>query len=142
MKAKILLSLAFILGLQQSNSPQGWDAFENITYEWKYIEELEEEILAPKFDEELEALEGKEIFLSGYYLPFEVDSSFILSAMNYASCFFCGGGGAETVAQIKIYPVPDYFEPDQFVKVKGKLKLNNTDLNYMNLILEDSELIK
>ena len=38
--------------------------------------------------------------------------------------------------------VPDYFEPDQFVKVKGKLKLNNTDLNYMNLILEDSELIK
>ena len=62
--------------------------------------------------------------------------------MNYASCFFCGGGGAETVAQIKIYPVPDYFEPDQFVKVKGKLKLNNTDLNYMNLILEDSELIK
>ena len=62
MKAKILLSLAFILGLQQSNSPQGWDAFENITYEWKYFEELEEEILAPKFDEELEALEEKKSF--------------------------------------------------------------------------------
>ena len=142
MKSKLLVGLLLLLGLQQDNVPEGWEAFEKITYEWRYFEIIEEELLTPVFDESLKALEGKEISLSGYFLPLEMDSSFILSAMPYASCFFCGGGGAETVAQINIYPVPDYFEPDQFVKVKGKLQLNDTELDYLNLILNDVELVK
>ena len=141
MKSKLLIGLALLFTLQQSNTPEGWDIFLGITYEWRYFEIIEEQLLTPVFDEELRSMEGKEISLSGYFIPLELDSSFILSALPYSSCFFCGGGGAETVAQINIYPVPDDFEPDQFIKVKGKLKLNDTDLDYMNLILEESKIL-
>ena len=95
----------------------------------------------PKFTDELKELEGTEVELSGYYIPLSLDSAIMLSALPYSSCFFCGGAGPETVAEIQMYPLPKALSPDAFIKVKGKLKLNDWDLNHMNFILEEAKIL-
>ncbi|MCA6417280.1 MAG: hypothetical protein IM589_16380, partial [Cytophagales bacterium] len=37
---------------------------------------------------------------------------------------------------------PSKFEADQFIRVKGKVKLNETDLEHGNFILTDATLIE
>ena len=48
-------------------------------------------------------MEGKNIVLEGFIVPFDglfEPDKIILSSLPIASCFFCGGSGPETVAQI------------------------------------------
>ena len=72
----------------------------------------------------------------------EVDTIFVLSAMPFSSCFFCGGAGPETVAEVRMDKIPEDLSPDAFVKVKGTLKLNSTNIDYMNFIVREAEFIK
>ncbi len=141
MKTKVLISFIMLLTFFQTNKPEGWDMFSDVTFYPKYFEEAGEELATPRFTEELEKLEGKEVELSGFYIPFDMDSAFMLSALPFSSCFFCGGAGAETVAEIQIYPLPKNLVADKFLKVTGKLKLNDWDLTHMNFILEEAQII-
>ena len=142
MKFKLLFSLGLILFLAQDNKPEGWHIFSDVEFYPKYFEDAGEELATPRFTEELKELEGKEVSLSGFYIPLEMDSSIMLSALPYSSCFFCGGAGPETVAEVQIYPLPKNLSPDAFIKVTGKLKLNDWDLSHMNFILEEAKIIK
>ena len=80
--------------------------------------------------------------LSGYFIPIEVDTVFVLSAMPFSSCFFCGGAGPETVAEVRMDKIPEDLSPAAFVKVKGTLKLNSANIDYMNFIVREAEFIK
>lgn len=142
MKAKLTILGLLSFLLIGASEPEGWEVFENVTFEPKFFEEAGAYFDAPTFDSALLALEHTNITLSGYFIPLEVDTIFVLSAMPFSSCFFCGGAGPETVAEIRMDKVPSDMEPDEFVKVEGKLKLNATDIDYMNFILLDSKFIK
>ena len=142
MKAKILLwVLGATLLLPQNNKPEGWEIFSKVAWYPRFFEDAGEELATPKFTDELKELEGTEVELSGYYIPLSLDSAIMLSALPYSSCFFCGGAGPETVAEIQMYPLPKALSPDAFIKVKGKLKLNDWDLNHMNFILEEAKIL-
>lgn len=141
MKIKVLVSVLLLLGLVQ-NRPEGWEIFSEVVFYPKFFEEAGEELATPQFNEALKELEGKEVELSGFYIPLEMDSSIMLSALPYSSCFFCGGAGPETIAEIQIQPLPRNLSPDEFLKVRGKLKLNDWDLNHMNFILEEAKILK
>lgn len=141
MKTKLLVFLLMVFAWDQGNKPAGWHIFSDVKFYPKYFEEADGELATPRFDEELKQLEGTEVELSGFHIPFDMDSSIVISALPYSSCFFCGGAGPETIAEVMIYPVPR-LAPDDFVKVKGKLKLNDWDLYHMNFILEDAKIIK
>ena len=141
-KSGIVIAMFLGLMLIPQNKPEGWEMFSTVKFYPKYFEEIDEELATPQFDKIVRALEGSEITLSGYYIPLELDSAFMLSALPYSSCFFCGGAGPETVAEIQIYPTPKYLAPDAFIKVKGKLKLNDSDLGHMNFILQDAKVFK
>jgi hypothetical protein len=89
--AAIMLSLA-LFGLNQN--PEGWELFDKVTFEPQYFEEAGGYFDVPTFNKELKALEKTEIVLSGYNIPLELDSVFIISKSPFSSCFFCGGGWA------------------------------------------------
>ena len=121
----------------------GWDIFENTRYEWQYIEEMEREAELPIFDDEIKALEGTEILLTGYYLPFQIEGNrIILSKLPYAACFFCGGdAGLESVAEIQFKIDPPKFMLDEMVTVKGNLKLNEREYGHLIFILEEATVV-
>lgn len=122
----------------------GWAAFAKTKFEAKYNDSAKEYFLYPNFPAELKALEGKEIDLEGYHLPIDVDGNayIILSKFPYSQCFFCGGAGPESISEVVFKTKQDRFEADQFIRVKGKLKLNTTDIDHGNFILEEAVLIK
>ena len=121
----------------------GWASFAKTKFEAKYNEKAQEYFMFPEFPADLNALVGKEINLEGYYLPIDVDGDayIILSKFPYSQCFFCGGAGPESIAEVSFKSKPDRFEADQFIRVKGKLKLNPSDLEHGNFILEDAVIV-
>lgn len=142
------LSISFLLmavSITVYAQPEGWAAFAKTKFETKYNEKAAEYFMVPVFSTELKALVGKEISLEGYYMPIDVDGNayIILSKYPYSQCFFCGGAGPESIAEVtfKIKSTTK-FEADQYLRVKGKLKLNDTDLEHGNFLLVEAVIVE
>lgn len=142
-KTFLLAATAFVLGFEASAQTDGWASFAKTKFETKYNEQVREYFLYPEFPAELKNLVGKEISLEGYYLPIDVDGDayIILSKFPYSQCFFCGGAGPESIAEVTFKTKPGKFEADQYIRVKGKLKLNPDDLEHGNFQLEEALLL-
>ena len=141
MKNFVVLALALVLTLGVSNaqSPDysNWKTFAKVGYSKSFDEYGE--IYVPDFGEDIKALEGKEISLPGYIIPFEGlfrPDQIIVSSLPIASCFFCGSGGPETVAKAYLNKDIDY--TSKLVKVTGTLTLNDSDTNDLMFILKDA----
>jgi hypothetical protein len=122
----------------------GWHEFAKTKFEPKYDEKLKEYSFHPDFPLSLKALVGKDIMLEGFYVPFssEEGNYIILSKFPMSQCFFCGGGGPESIAEIYFLKAPPKFKVDDVLKVKGKLKLNENDPEHVNFILTEAALVK
>ncbi len=138
-----VLFVSLLLSLPALPSQEGWQLFERVRFVEKYFKELNDYYLAPSFDSSIKAHEGKEITLKGHYIPVDMDEpdEIILSKSPYSMCFFCGGAGPETVAEVYFSSKRPKFKSDQMITVKGKLELNSTDVNHMNFILRNATVI-
>lgn len=141
-KYGILLLLA-AFSMTVSAQSDGWALFAKTKFEAKYNEKSAEYFLYPVFSDDLKNLVGKEIDLEGYYLPIDIEGNayIILSKFPYSQCFFCGGAGPESIAEVAFRMKPGKFEMDQFIRVKGKLKLNEGDIEHGNFIIEEAVLV-
>ncbi len=136
--------MLFLCACLSSSALVGQDKFKT----WKVLAEIDYskatdeygEYYVPKFSEEIKKLEGTEISLPGYIIPFEgmfQPDQIIVSSLPIASCFFCGTGGPETVAQA--YLNDDVKYTAKLVTVKGILELNDTDTDKLMYILKDAK---
>jgi hypothetical protein len=138
--------ILFVAGIHFPSFSQTdtWASFARTKFEAKYSEKAAEYFLMPVFPDELKNLVGKEISIEGYYLPIDVEGNayIILSKFPYSQCFFCGGAGPESIAEVSFKVKANKFEPDQYIRVKGKLKLNEADIDHGNFLIEEATLIK
>lgn len=120
-----------------------WNVFAKTKFEPKFDEKLGEYLFYPTFPDDVKKLEGKVITIEGFYVPFapEDDDYIILSKFPMSQCFFCGGGGPESVAEVNFAKEPGRFQVDDLITVRGKLKLNSEDLDHINFILTDAVLV-
>ena len=128
---------------QPKKSKSLWKTLAKITYKKKFDELMGFKIDVPVFSEPIKKLEGKEVEVKGYIIPVEGYKShkeFIFSAFPYNMCFFCGGAGPETVMEVQATEGVEYTAEQ--VWLKGKLKLNDEDVNHLMYLLEDAVLIK
>lgn len=146
MKAVIVVIVLFGLGAfsfaAQAQS-LGWQAFAQVKSETKFFKNEGVYVLTPKFDEKIKSLEGMYFSLRGYYIPTEVHSDkwIVMSKVPMSQCFFCGGAGPESIAMINFKGKAPKFKTDQVITVRGKLRLNDSNLDELNFILDDSELV-
>ena len=138
MKQSLTVLFALSITAIASAQPEGWALFAKTKFETKYNEKAAEYFLYPVFAPELKAQVGKELSLEGYYMPIEIEGNayIILSKFPYSQCFFCGAAGPESIAEIVFKVKPGKFEMDEFLRVKGTLKLNEGDIEHGNFILE------
>ena len=144
MRKQILIVLVFVYAtvFAQSDKVNGWPVFARVKFESKFFKEQNEYFLVPSFDQRIRSLVGTEITLKGYYLPFDLPKNQLIISKNpYASCFFCGGAGPESIAEAVLKWKAPRLKVDQIITIKGKLKLNGTDIEHMNFILEDAEIV-
>jgi len=143
MKTSFILAF-IVISFGVRAQPEGWALFAKTKFDAKYNEKAGEYFLMPAFSEDLKALVGKDISLEGYYLPIDVEGGeyVILSKFPYSQCFFCGGAGPESIAEIYFKVKHEKFTADQYIRIKGKLKLNEGDIDHGNFIVEAAELIE
>ncbi len=115
-----------------------WRILGTLTYEKQYNDMFGFEIDMPVFGEEIKALEGEIVMIRGYIIPVEGyrnHKEFIFSAYPYSQCFFCGAAGPETV--MEIYAAEPVRFTSEIIWLKGRLVLNDNDINHLFYILED-----
>lgn len=141
-----LLCCLFAIGLSpltaQSEAAQMWQALSKVTYEKQYDELLGFKVDVPVFADAIKEMEGEIIEISGYIVPVEGYKSheeFVFSAYPYNMCFFCGGAGPETVMEVTATEPVKY--ATERIVLRGKLLLNNDDVNRLMYILVDAEQI-
>lgn len=131
-------SLSLLLFLNVS----GWEIFEQTRFRWEWSDEYETKIEIPIFNQAIRELDGTEISLTGYYIPMELEGNTIVISKNtFASCFFCGGAGPESVAEVELKSRHRGLKADQLVTVKGTLKLNKYDYDHLVFMIIDAEIV-
>src|SRR5687768_12597897 len=127
---KLICTLLLVIGLTPQPSTDGWEIFAKVKFTEKFFKELNEYYLAPFLDSRIRFYEGKEMTLEGYYLPFDMndEKAVVISKNPYSACFFCGGAGPESVAEVVFASKPSRFKADQIITVTGILKLNDKDI--------------
>ena len=144
MKHLLLLCL-FVLGAAftaQAQDENLWKTLSKITYEKKFDDLLGFKVDVPVFSEPIQDLEGQVVEVAGYIVPVEGYKShteFVFSAYPYNMCFFCGGAGPETVMEVTSTE-PVKYTTDK-VRLKGKLSLNDDDINRLMYVLTDAVLV-
>ena len=146
---QVLLKLpiwVFLLVASHSLAGQNsaWESFARVKFSSKYHADYGMNIQVPQFDWTIRLLEGKEVTLKGYFVPTDLQTprSIILSRVPNSSCFFCGGAGPETVARINFKQAIHKLKTDEILKVKGVLKLNDSNYREMSFILEEAEILE
>ena len=143
----IAISILLFAGSVNSNAQVSqesvWKTLAKITYKKQYDELMGFKIDVPVFSDPVKSLEGKEIEVKGYIIPVEGYKShkeFIFSAFPYNMCFFCGGAGPETVMEVESKEAVEYTAEQ--VILKGKLTLNDDDINRLMYLITDAVLVK
>ncbi|MEM7552257.1 MAG: DUF3299 domain-containing protein [Bacteroidota bacterium] len=136
----ILLFFVVSQGLSQTTIT--WKILSDVKFSQKYFEEVGGYFYYPHFGKSLKALEGKEVLLKGHILVIDPEEGFyVLSRYPFASCFFCGEGGPESIVELILKPDHPNFLMDDFVTLKGRLRLNQDDINFCNYIFEEAEIV-
>ncbi|WP_420385160.1 hypothetical protein [Roseivirga sp.] len=143
MRKKLILIL-FILATSPilAQNDNLWKTLAKVEIEKKLDETLNFEVDFPTFSEEVKKLDGQTIELKGWMIPLEElqgESYFVLSSLPFANCFFCGGAGPETVAEVFASDKIKY--TDKRITVRGKLKINADDPMKLMYILQEAEIV-
>ncbi|MBO9153115.1 hypothetical protein ACFOTA_12925 [Chitinophaga sp. GCM10012297] len=119
-----------------------WKQLADVIFDRKWDEKMQMPMLYPSFSRNIKAMNGKTIVISGYVIPVDVKGGmYVLSANPNSSCFFCGGAGPETIMALKFKSGKPEFETDDYVKFKGKLRLNEKNIYELYYNLDDAVLI-
>lgn len=141
MLSRIAVTLFIILTSTElfAQIETSWTDLMDITFKDVYLESDDMYVYYPLFKEKQEALNGKEIAITGYIIPVDVEmNQYVLSAFPFSSCFFCGNAGPESVMAIYFRSDDRTYKTDERLTLVGDLKLNDTDVDELIYILNDA----
>jgi len=114
------------------------DLSEGISWESPTSDTLFPGFQKATFSDRLQALQGKKVTITGYLLVLDGKQAvYLLSKNPMASCFFCGNGGPETVADLRFAKKPS-FAMDELLSVEGTLYLNKNNPNASYFRIENA----
>ena len=123
---RVALYVLFLLTSASSLAQQRvrWSSFERLQFEEVFDKESSMWMQVPKWTDKDRQLDGKLVEITGYVIALDVLSDeYALSAFPFASCFFCGAAGPESVMELKLKNEVKYLT-DEVHTFKGILKLN------------------
>jgi hypothetical protein len=111
--------------LNWAQKPLVWELLGLTTYNNDFSNDDAE--LTPHFPEILMSqYDGEEVVITGYLIPVDIEANkYALSKNPFTSCFFCGNAGPETVVELVFETDPGRFATDEYLMIKGVLKLNH-----------------
>lgn len=121
--------------------PLTWEVLKDVKYKKRYNKEYDQYFDYPVFGEKVKVFDGQKISVKGYMIPLDV-GLYALSKNPYASCFFCGGAGPETIMGLTFAKPPKRYKTDEFLTLHGVFRLNGSDVNSFMYQLSAVEVLK
>ena len=142
MRLFFLITLWSWIGLANGQTLLSWDDLsEGISWERPTADTVFPGFQKATFSKSLKALQGKQVTITGYLLVLDGKQTvYLLSKNPMASCFFCGNGGPETVADLRFSEKPS-FAMDELLSVEGTLYLNGSNPNASYFRIENANAI-
>lgn len=119
------------------------------TLSWKLLGEIKflkkkhatyGEVDFPLVNTKLKKLQKKTIVMSGFIVPID-NKNYALSKNVFASCFFCGKSGPETIMGIKFKGATPKLKTDTYLTLKGTFRYNETDVEDWIYHIENAEIV-
>jgi hypothetical protein len=120
------------------------------TLTWKLLGEIKflkkqdktyGEVQFPVINTKLKQVQKKRIVMSGFIVPID-NKSYALSKNVFASCFFCGKSGPETIMGIKFRGGNPKLRTDQYVTLEGTFRYNDNNVDDWIYHIEDAVIVK
>lgn len=120
------------------------------TLSWKLLGEIKflkkqdkvyGEVMYPVINTKLKQTQKKRIVMSGFIVPID-NKSYALSKNVFASCFFCGKSGPETIMGIKFRGGNPKLKTDQYVTLEGTFRYNDSNVDDWIYHIEDAVIVK
>ncbi len=110
----------------------------------KFIKKADKEygeIMYPQVSPLLKQKAGKQISISGFIIPID-NTTYALSKNVFASCFFCGQAGPETIMGIKFKGETPKLKTDQYVTLVGTFRINEKDVEDWIYHIDNAVIVK
>lgn len=120
------------------------------TLSWKLLGEIKflkkqdkvyGEVQFPVINTKLKQTQKKRVVMSGFIVPID-NKSYALSKNVFASCFFCGKSGPETIMGIKFRGGNPKLRTDQYVTLEGTFRYNDSNVDDWIYHIEDAVIVK
>ena len=120
------------------------------TLTWKLLGEIKYlkkkhasygEVDFPVINTKLKKLAKKTIVMSGFIVPID-NKNYALSKNVFASCFFCGKSGPETIMGIKFKGATPKLKTDTYLTIKGTFRPNENDVEDWIYNCDNAEIVK
>ena len=131
-----------------SNSKKAFATTDTLT--WKLLGEIKYmkkkhasygEVDFPIINTKLKKLAKKTIVMSGFIVPID-NKNYALSKNVFASCFFCGKSGPETIMGIKFKGATPKLKTDTYLTIKGTFRPNENDVEDWIYNCDNAEIVK
>lgn len=136
-----LICTLLLAGIAAAQPAIDWNTLADVKFKKKFSQEVGIEYDEAVFGKWLLPFQGKQVSISGYIIPLDgMGVSYVLSRNPNASCFFCGGGGPETVIELRLKPSAlRRYKLDERRSFKGILQMNTANLDQMTYVLLEAE---
>lgn len=118
-----------------------WKLLGQIKYVKKPSPDYPEGVMFPIVNPTLKAKNKKTIVMSGFIIPID-NKNYALSKNVFASCFFCGQAGPETIMGIKFKNPNMKLKTDQYVTLTGTFRYNDNDVDDWIYHIENAVITK
>ncbi|MCO6146964.1 hypothetical protein [Flavobacterium sp. NRK1] len=105
-----------------------WKLLAQIKYLKKPSKDYPEGVMYPVINPTLKAKNRKQVTMSGFIIPID-NKNYALSKNVFASCFFCGQAGPETIMGLHFKNPNMKLKTDQYVTIQGDFRYNDTDVD-------------
>ena len=101
LKFLFILCILFSTNLVIGQKTIEWSTLMDVSFKDIYLESEDIYVYFPIFDETHKKLDSKEVEITGYIIPLDVEANmYFLSAYPFSACFFCGNAGPESVMAV------------------------------------------
>jgi uncharacterized membrane protein YcgQ (UPF0703/DUF1980 family) len=155
---KIILALilgVFLFSFQNQGEVTTYTSSKRVvvaadTLTWKLLGEIKYlkkkhasygEVDFPVINTKLKKLAKKTIVMSGFIVPID-NKNYALSKNVFASCFFCGKSGPETIMGIKFKGATPKLKTDTYLTIKGTFRPNEDDVEDWIYNCDNAEIVK
>lgn len=118
-----------------------WKLLSQIKYIKKPSKDYPDGVMFPVINTTLKTKQHKPIVMSGFIIPID-NKNYALSKNVFASCFFCGQAGPETIMGIKFKNPGMKLKTDQYVTLQGTFRYNDADVDDWIYHIENAVITK